>query len=32
MRIDEGVSICAGRDGESAAKIGRGYTKRTMPV
>lgn len=32
MRIDEGVSICAGRDGESAAKIGRAHTKRTMPV
>ena len=32
MRIDEGVSICAGRDGESAAKIGREHTKRTMPV
>jgi 4-hydroxy-2-oxoheptanedioate aldolase len=32
MRIDEGVHICAGRDGESAAKIGREYTRRTMPV
>ena len=32
MRIDEGVSICAGRDGEAAAKIGRAHTKRTMPV
>jgi len=32
MRIDEGVSICAGQDGEAAAKIGRAYTKRTMPV
>lgn len=32
MRIDEGVRICAGRDGESAAKIGREYTRRTMPV
>jgi 4-hydroxy-2-oxoheptanedioate aldolase len=32
MRIDEGVSICTGRDGESAAKTGRAYTRRTMPV
>ena len=32
MRIDEGVRFCAGRDGESAARIGREYTKRTMPV
>jgi 4-hydroxy-2-oxoheptanedioate aldolase len=32
MRIDEGVSICAGRDGEKAAAIGRAHTKRTMPV
>ena len=32
MRIDEGVRICASRDGEAAAKIGREYTKRTMPV
>lgn len=32
MRIDEGVRICAGRDGEAAAKIGREYTKREMPV
>ena len=32
MRIDEGVRICAGREGERAAQIGREYTKRTMPV
>lgn len=32
MRIDEGVRICAGRSGEAAAKIGRAYTKRAMPV
>jgi 4-hydroxy-2-oxoheptanedioate aldolase len=32
MRIDEGVMICAGRDGEAAAKIGRAHTKRAMPV
>jgi 4-hydroxy-2-oxoheptanedioate aldolase len=32
MRIDEGVMICAGRDGERAAKIGRAHTKREMPV
>ncbi|MCA1670097.1 MAG: hypothetical protein LC793_22470, partial [Thermomicrobia bacterium] len=32
MRIDEGVRICANRDGEAAAKIGRAYTRRTMPV
>src|SRR5947209_5967531 len=32
MRIDEGVRVCAGRDGERAARIGREYTKRTMPV
>ncbi|MGI8857886.1 MAG: aldolase/citrate lyase family protein [Thermomicrobiales bacterium] len=32
IRIDEGVRICAGRDGERAAKVGRAYTKRTMPV
>lgn len=31
--IDEGVRICAaGRRGEEAAKVGRAYTKRTMPV
>jgi hypothetical protein len=24
--------ICAGRDGEKAAKIGRAHTKREMPV
>lgn len=32
MRIDEGVRVCAGRNGEEAAKIGREHTKRTMPV
>ena len=32
QRIDEGVMICAGRDGEKAAKIGRAHTKREMPV
>jgi 4-hydroxy-2-oxoheptanedioate aldolase len=32
MRIDEGVSICAGREGERAAIAGRAHTKRTMPV
>lgn len=32
MRIDEGVRIGAGRSGEAAAKIGRAYTKRVMPV
>jgi 4-hydroxy-2-oxoheptanedioate aldolase len=32
MRIDEGVSVCAGHDGERAAKLGREYTRRTMPV
>ncbi len=31
--IDEGVMICAsGRGGEEAAKKGRAYTKRAMPV
>jgi 4-hydroxy-2-oxoheptanedioate aldolase len=32
--IDEGVRICGvgGSDGEEIARIGRAYTKRTMPV
>jgi 4-hydroxy-2-oxoheptanedioate aldolase len=31
--IDHGIRICGcGRDGEEIAKIGREYTKRTMPV
>lgn len=31
MRIDEGVRICAGLDGERAAEVGRKHTGRTMP-
>ncbi len=30
--IDEGVMICSSRTGEAAAKVGRAYTKRAMPV
>ena len=30
--IEGGVRICASRTGEEAAKVGREYTKRTMPV
>ncbi len=30
--IEGGVMICASRTGEEAAKVGREYTKRTMPV
>jgi 4-hydroxy-2-oxoheptanedioate aldolase len=29
-RIEEGVLVCAGRDGRKAAEIGRQFTKRTM--
>ncbi|MEC7842105.1 MAG: aldolase/citrate lyase family protein [Candidatus Latescibacterota bacterium] len=31
-RIDEGVMIISGRSGEEGARVGRGYTKRAMPV
>jgi 4-hydroxy-2-oxoheptanedioate aldolase len=31
QRIDEGVMICAGPEGERASEIGRKYSKRTMP-
>jgi 4-hydroxy-2-oxoheptanedioate aldolase len=31
MRIDEGVMICAGRQAQAAAEIGRQYTKRQIP-
>ena len=31
-RIDEGVMIISGRSGKEGARVGRGYTKRSMPV
>jgi 4-hydroxy-2-oxoheptanedioate aldolase len=31
MRIDEGVMICAGRQAQAAAEMGRKYTNRQMP-
>ena len=30
-RIDEGVRFCGGPDGQTAAEIGRAYTRRAMP-
>ncbi len=30
--IEEGVMICSSRTGEAAAKVGRDYTERAMPV
>lgn len=31
QKIDEGVRICSGRNGQPAAEIGRKHTKRSMP-